>query len=218
LTYSCERKIYISTHKIIDEVKQLPELKIDYITFSGRGEPTLSANLADVIKIIKTLRKEKVAILTNSSLINRDDVRKALSLADFVVVKLDAYSQNTLKLINKPLSSIKFDDIYNGIKLFRKEYTKKLALQIMFIDENKEYADRLAELSLAIAPDEVQINTPLRQCEVKPLSCEEIFKIKGYFKGLNVISVYDKEYKNITPISLEDTLIRRGSIHVPCGT
>lgn len=210
LIYSAKRKIYVLTKQIIDEVKQLPDLQIDYITFSGKGEPTLAENLGDVINAIKCIRKEKVAILTNSALMNKKDARKDLSLADFVIAKLDSYSQKSLELINNPTFRIKFDKIYNGIKLFRKEYPKKLALQIMFIDENKEGAERLAELSLEIAPDEVQINTPLRQCEAKPLSHEEIFKIKKCFKGLNVISVYDKKLQSITPISSKDTMMRRG--------
>lgn len=205
-----ERKVYVSTSEVIEELQRLPECQIDYITFSGRGESTLAKNLGDTIKSIKTLRKEKVAVLTNSSLMNMVDVRENLLLADFVIAKLDASSQKILESINKPASGIKFNEIYQGIKLFRKEYAGKLALQIMFIDENKEFADRLAELSLELKPDEVQINTPLRLCEIKPLSPNEIFEIKGHFIGLNVITVYDKKLQDVKPISPEDTLKRRG--------
>lgn len=210
LSYSMERKVYVSTSEVIEELQRLPECQIDYITFSGRGESTLAKNLGDTIKSIKTLRKEKVAVLTNSSLMNMVDVRENLLLADFVIAKLDASSQKILESINKPASGIKFNEIYQGIKLFRKEYAGKLALQIMFIDENKEFAHRLAELSLELKPDEVQINTPLRLCEIKPLSPNEIFEIKGHFIGLNVITVYDKKLQDVKPISPEDTLKRRG--------
>lgn len=210
LTYSIKRNLYVPTQEVIEELKRLPEGQIDYITFSGRGESTLAENLGDTIKAIKRLRKEKVAVLTNSSLMNRVDVRENLLLADFVIAKLDASSQKMLESINNPTSEIKFDEIYQGIKLFRKEYDGKLALQIMFIDENKEFAGRLAKLSLEIKPDEVQINTPLRQCEVKPLSPNEIFEIKGHFIGLNVITAYDKELKDVKPINPEDTLKRTG--------
>ncbi len=210
LDYSTQRNLYVSTQEVIGELERLPECQIDYITFSGKGEPTLAENLGETIKAIKTLRKEKVAVLTNSSLMNRNDVREELSLADFVIAKIDASSQKMLESINKPALRIKFDEIYNGIKLFRKEYAGELAFQIMFIAENKKFAGRLAELSLELKPDEVQINTPLRQCEVKPLSHKEIFEIKEHFIGLNVISVYDKKLQDVKPISPEDTLKRRG--------
>lgn len=208
--YSMKRNLYVPTEEVIEELEGLAVDNLDYITFSGRGESVLGKNLGETIKAIKKLRKEKIAVITNSSLMNQDDVRKELLSADVVIAKLDTPSQKTLELINKPAKGIKFDEIYQGLLAFRKEYPAKLALQIMFINENKGLADKLAELSMILKPDEVQINTPLRYSESQPLSPAEIFKIKKYFKGLNIISVYDKELQQVKPISLEDTLKRRG--------
>lgn len=100
----------------------------------------------------------------------------------------------------------------DGIKHFRTKYKGKLALQIMFTEENKNNVTELSQLVKEIKPDEVQINTPLRTCKVKPLSKEEIFRIKEYFRDMNAISVYDVEKKQVEPISTEDTLKRRGKI------
>ncbi|MEW6609638.1 MAG: radical SAM protein, partial [bacterium] len=153
LKYLTQRKLYVSTQEIIEEIKRLPDCQIDYITFSGRGESTLAINLSETITAIKKLRKEPIAVLTNSTLINKVDVRQELTLADFVILKLDAFSQETLELINNPARGIKFDEIYNGIRAFREEYRGKLALQIMFIDENKNSARRLFQLAREIQPD-----------------------------------------------------------------
>jgi len=185
--YSTKRNLYLPTQEVIEELERFPVCPIDYITFSGRGEPTLAKNLGETIKAIKKFRKEPIAVLTNSSLLKEDEVREELLLADCVIAKLDIPSQKLLELINKPARGIKFKEIYNSLRDFRKEYVGKLALQIMVIDENKKIVDRLAKLSWELNPDEVEINTPLRQCRVKPLLKEEIFEIKGYFKGLNVI-------------------------------
>jgi len=212
IKFTDERRIYVPVDKIIDEISSLPPVKIDYITFSGRGEPTLTENLGKMIKAIKALRKEKIAVLTNSSLMFREDVKKDLLLGDFVIAKLDAYSQRSLEAINKPVNGITFDMILEGIKQFRSEYKGKFALQIMFIDENKNNARELAHLAREIEPDEVQVNTPLRPCGVKPLSKEEVSQIKEYFKGINAISVYESKKKQVMPISSEDTLKRRGKI------
>jgi len=80
-----ERKKFVPGEEVIGELDSLPTLKIDYITFSGMGEPTLASNLGQMIKAIKKIRKEKIAVLTNSSLMHREDVQKDLFCADFVV-------------------------------------------------------------------------------------------------------------------------------------
>jgi len=207
-----ERKTFVSAREVIDELSSLPTLEIDYITFSGTGEATLAENLGQMIKAIKKIRNEKIAVLTNSSLFNREDVRQDLLLADFVVAKLDAGSQGTFETINRPLKTIKFNTVLKGIKDFKSIYKEKLALQIMFVGENKKYAREIARIAREIAPDEVQINTPLRPCKIKPLPEQELDEIKKYFEGLNAISVYKAEIKKVKPVSEENTLKRRGKI------
>ena len=210
--FSKQRKVFIPTAKIIEEINSLPPIEIDYITFSGTGEPTLAKNLSQIIKAVRKTRKEKIAVLTNSSLMDREDVQRDLSLADFVVAKLDACSQDLLVEIDRPAKSIKLDTIVKAIKEFRAKYKGKLALQIMFLKENQEKAGAIARIAKEIKPDEVQINTPLRPCGSKPLSKAELSVIKGYFKGLNSISVYESEKKKVRPISEKNTLRRRGKI------
>lgn len=205
-----ERSLHIPTSKIIAELETFPKIQVDYITFSGRGEPTLTKNLGEAIRAVRSLRREPVAVLTNSSLMDREDVRAELSVADFVIAKLDAYSQASLELINRPAQGPGFEQIYNGLKRFREKYGGKLALQIMFMAQNKDSTPILAELSAEIKPDEVQICTPVRPCGVKPLKKGEILRIKEYFKGMRVVSVYDGQIKKVEPISQKATLKRRG--------
>ncbi len=86
-----DRGLYVATKEVLEEIAALPpEVRIDTLTFSGRGEPTLAANLGDAIEAVKRLRREPVAVLTNSSLIGRRDVRSELEQADILVAKLDA--------------------------------------------------------------------------------------------------------------------------------
>jgi len=188
-----KREIFVPTEKIIKEISSLGPAEIDYITFSGRGEPTLAKNLGGIIKEIRKIRKEKIAVITNASLIDRKDVQEELNLADFVMVKLDAASRNLFVKVNRPMQGIEFDRVLKGIKAFKSGYRGRLALQIMFVEQNKLHAEEIARIVKEISPDEVQINTPLRPCEVKPLSKEEIDNIKRYFKDMNIISVYDKK-------------------------
>jgi len=207
-----ERRDFIPSQEIIAELQTLPPLKIDYITFSGAGEPTLAANLGQMIRLIRKIRRERIAVITNSSLIDREEVQNDLMDSDFVLAKLDAPNQEIFTKVNRPFKTIEIGSIIAGIKAFRKRYKGKLALQMMFIEQNKNSAPDLACLAAEIQPDEVQINTPLRPCAVKPLSEEELTRIRDYFTGVKTLSVYDAEKTPIEPISSEDTLTRRGKV------
>jgi len=209
---STDRRVFVPVQEIVRELRELPELKIDYITIAGRGEPCLAENLGEMIVAAKTIMARPVAVLTNATLLDRDVVMQELALADVVVAKLDVWSQESFDLINNPAAGISFDGIYQGIKRFRQKYQGRLALQMMFVPENKEAAEKMAELAFEINPDEVQINTPLRACEVTPLSLEEICKIQECFQGIPTISAYDTEHHHDEPISVEDTAKRRGEV------
>jgi len=204
------RKIYVSKEDILKEIQNLPDISMDYITFSGRGEPTLAKNLGRMIAAVKAIRQEPIAVITNSSLMGRQDVREEISGADFVICKLDAFSQESFEMINQPLNGIKFDIILEGIKEFKKYFQGKFALQIMFLKENIKNAKEIVWITKNILPDEIQLNTPLRPCGVDPVGKEELLKVKGLFNGLNVITVYESQKRFVKTISDEDTLKRRG--------
>jgi wyosine [tRNA(Phe)-imidazoG37] synthetase (radical SAM superfamily) len=206
------RHLYVSEGEILKELNALPEMSIDYITISGRGEPTLAKNLGSMINAVKNLRRASIVVITNSSLMNRQDVRDELSYADFVIAKLDASSQGSLALVNRPFQGMEFDAIAEGIKEFKRHFQGKLALQIMFMKENVQYAGDIAGIAKEIRPDEIQINTPLRPCGVEPLGREELSKIEDLFGGLTTISVYKSQKKIVQPISDDDTLRGRGKI------
>ena len=153
------------------------------------------------------------AVLTNSSLISREDVRRDLSLADVVVAKVDTPNEKLFHEINQPIMRYTFAEIIRALKLFSKEYQGKLALQMMFVEENKGYALEMARIAKQLLPDEVQINTPLRPCAVQPLSPEEIATIRQAFSGLKgVVTIYEAPRPEAIPFNLEETLLRRPTL------
>jgi wyosine [tRNA(Phe)-imidazoG37] synthetase (radical SAM superfamily) len=209
-TITAARKVYVPDEEILKEVESLPDISIDYITFSGKGEPTLAENLGSLIRSIRKIRQESIAVITNSSLVDRQDVRNELYQADFVIAKLDAASRDSFININRPNKGIEFDAIIAGMKEFRKHFPGKLALQVMFVRENVKDVEEIASIAHDIYPDEVQINTPLRPCGVDPLGEEQLSEIKSYFKDLDAITVYESRKRYVKPISDADTLKRRG--------
>ncbi len=207
-----KRKKFVEDKKVEEELKQaLQKTKPNTITFSGMSEPTLALNLAEIVKSVKKNSKQPIAILTNSSLFYSKQVRKDLQAFDIVCAKFDACNEELFQKINNPIKGINFKKVLIGIKKFRKEFTGKLALQMMFIAQNKNKAREMALLAKEIKPDEIQINTPLRKCSVKPLSKKEIDLIKKEFKGLNAISVYDVKKPEVKALDLKETQQRRPS-------
>ena len=88
----------------LDDVLKRIDLKtVDIVTFSGSGEPTLNLDLGKIAEGVKAkIGTLPTAILTNSSLFYREDVRRNLSRFDLVVAKLDAGNDEAFRLINRP--------------------------------------------------------------------------------------------------------------------
>lgn len=208
-----ERREFVSTDKVTAALKQVRGVVADYATFSGMGEPTLASNLGPAIWTARRILQLPIAVLTNSSLMAREDVRQELALADMVVAKLDAPNEALFRLINRPVPGLTFSDVTEGLRRFAKEYRGRLALQVMFVQANKDYAAEIARIAKELWPDEVQINTPLRPCPVAPLSPDEIATIRQEFVGFrNVVTVYEAKRPSITPLNLKETLRRRPTL------
>ena len=204
-----ERREFVSLNRLINELETLGKMEADFVTFSGVGEPTLASNLGQAIPIAKSVLHLPVAVLTNSALMPKEDVRRDLAGADVVVAKLDAPEEELFRKINRPFGGYSIEEIVQGIKLFRENYQGKLALQMMFIDANKRYSMEMAEIARSLSPDEIQLNTPLRPCAVKPLKPSAMAAIKGEFEGLNVAEVYEAPRREVAPLNAVETLRRR---------
>jgi len=217
-----ERKVFVKSGEILKELgtalKQVENL--DYITLAGRGEPTLAANLGEIIRGIKEITDIPVAVLTNASLINDPQVQGDLLEADFVMLKMDAFDNYSMQLVNKAHLDLEFSDIIAGIRDFRTKYQGKAGIQNMFVKENKSYAGAIARVVATLglkAGDEIQLNTPLRP-RVSELSSEEMLEIKKIFEqelvsitGLRITMVYEAEPVEVSPISERQMLQKRGS-------
>ena len=136
-------------------------------------------------------------------------MQKTLHNLDIVVVKLDAPNEGLFQKINRQAEGITFEKTLRGIKKLRRDFNGKFALQIMFMNENKNYVNELAELAREIEPDEVQINTPLRPCDVPPLPKNELDEIEKKFTGLKILSVYKSPKPMADPLDMSELFKRR---------
>ncbi len=201
-----ERKLFISTEKIINDFNLSKWKEADIITFSGSGEPTLAINLGEVITKIKHITDKPIAILTNGTLLINQEVRNNVLNADLISVKLDAPDDKTLKEINRPADGVTLHSIILGIKELKSDIkdlnkSTKLQIQIMFMPQNKNQIESLAKLLNEIKPDEVALNTPTRPYPAgwdiitRGAHGEDTKKIKFPIKPLKTLSL--EEAKNI---------------------
>jgi wyosine [tRNA(Phe)-imidazoG37] synthetase (radical SAM superfamily) len=207
--HTAQRREFVPVARLVAELEALPPLEVDTVTFSGTGEPTLAGNLGEAIAAVKERLPAPVAVLTNASLLPDPEVRADLARADTVAAKLDAPTEALLQEVNRPVPGITLAGIVAALRLFRQEYRGRLALQVMFIEANESAAETLAALARQIAPDEVQVNTPLRPCPVPPLPPEAIRRLQQAFTGLRVVSVYEARRPEVEALDVHETAARR---------
>jgi wyosine [tRNA(Phe)-imidazoG37] synthetase (radical SAM superfamily) len=87
---------------------------VDYLTFVPDGEPTLDAGLGEAIDLLRPF-DIPVAVISNASLLWREEVRANLGRADWVSVKVDAADEAIWRRINRPDPGLALDVVLDGI-------------------------------------------------------------------------------------------------------
>jgi wyosine [tRNA(Phe)-imidazoG37] synthetase (radical SAM superfamily) len=137
---------------------------VDFITFVPDGEPTLDVNLAREIELLKTL-SIKIAVITNGSLIWRDDIRQALQQANYVSLKVDAVRKKIWHRIDRPHKILKLDDILAGMLDFASKFKGELTTETMLIEginDDKEEISGIAEFLEKLGPSLSYLAIPTR--------------------------------------------------------
>jgi wyosine [tRNA(Phe)-imidazoG37] synthetase (radical SAM superfamily) len=190
------------------------EPRIEAITFSGSGEPTLHAGLGKIIAAVKAMTDIPVVVLTNSSTLGRPAVRKSLAAADVVVPSLDAATERVFKKINRPHASLTAAKIIDGLAAFRKSYRGQVWLEILLVKGVNDGPAHLRALRRAIArirPDRVQLNTvyrPPAERSARPLSEAELERLKPLLgEGVEIVAVFPENNRPAAPAALGPRLL-----------
>jgi len=137
---------------------------IDYLSFVPDGEPTLDLHIGEEIKLLRKLGL-KIAVITNSSLIWKTDVREELLMADWVSLKLDALSPDVWRKVNRPHGSLSLGRILEGISEFARVFKGELATETMLIQGFNDRAEEMEKISVFVAglkPKKSYISVPIR--------------------------------------------------------
>jgi wyosine [tRNA(Phe)-imidazoG37] synthetase (radical SAM superfamily) len=138
--------------------------KIDYLTFVPDGEPTLDIHLGEAIDRLRTLGI-KIAVISNASLIWRQEVQHILNMADWVSLKVDSVDEAIWKQINRPYENLQLSVILRSIESFAKQYQGDLVTETMLVEGVNDSYDSivsLAEYLSHLKPNKAYLAIPTR--------------------------------------------------------
>lgn len=198
-----ERQRFKDMNEILEEISTvLKDIKPDYITFSGSGEPTLSLDLGNISKAIKEdLKYEgKICLITNSLLLADENLMKELEYIDLIVPTLNTLTQDIFEKIVRPDYRTSVEEIRKGfINLNNSNYKGKIWIEIFILeninDSDKNFVDIANFLKAEnIRYDKIQLNTIDRvgaERDLKAISFEKISRAKKILEenGLNNIEI-----------------------------
>ncbi len=217
-----ERKEYVPFDEVLLQIKEAlnNEVKPDYITLAGSGEPTLYSRLGELIDEIHNITAIPVDILTNGSLFWIDAVLEESLKADLIIPSLDAGDEETFIKINRPHPEITFERLVKGLRNLSQKAKEKVWLEVFIVggvNDTIEAVRRIAKLVDEFQFTKVQLNTAVRppaEKFAKMVRKEKLEELAKLFSPLaEIIAEFPKhevvESSNIHIEDIAETLKRR---------
>ena len=181
------RKKYVPPEEILSQIRAALKRggRIDWITFSGSGEPTLHSEIGKMIREIKIMTDIPVAVLTSGALLHDASLRNALGAADLVIPDLDAGSARVFRTLNRPHPSLTFRKVVSGIKDFVSHFPGRVWLEVVLVkgvNDTPAELGRISALAAKIRPARVQLNTVVRppgEAWAQPLTPAEMRRARS---------------------------------------
>jgi len=156
---------YTPAEEILDEIEEffsVRDIKLDFMTITGSGEPTLHRDLGFIIRRIKRMTRVPLAVLTNGTLFSSEPVREAVMEADLLVPSLDAALDESFQKVNKPHPSLELTQVVEGLAQLRKSFRNAFWLEILLVkgfNDAEKDLEALRHAVMKIGPDRIQLNT-----------------------------------------------------------
>jgi wyosine [tRNA(Phe)-imidazoG37] synthetase (radical SAM superfamily) len=185
-TLTLERREWVPTDEVKRELEELltrGDFEVDFVTFSGNGEPTLHSRFGEIARFVKELRPDvRLALLTNASTLHIDEVLRDLEPFDLVSPSLDAVSEEVFKKVNHPARGLTAKKVLEGLEKLRDNFGGEIWLETLFvkgINDKPDEVEKIGEWVHRLKPDRWQLNTVVRPpaYRVEGLSEEELLEI-----------------------------------------
>lgn len=164
------RRSFYEPEEIVGEVATRVERTrargdaIDYLTIVPDGEPTLDVNLGRTIELLKPLGI-RIAVITNGSLLWREDVRVDLENADLVSIKVDTVSESIWRSLDRPHGSLQLETVRDGMLAFAHTFRGELITETLLVQGcNDQYGEivQTADFLAQVAPATAYLAIPTR--------------------------------------------------------
>lgn len=165
--------------------------RVNYLTFSGNGEPTLHPDFAEIAAGVKELRDRylpqiPIALISNSSTLSDPKIRGSLKSIDRPIFKMDCGDEDSFLKINGPRTGIRLSEIIENLAALRAP-----TIQSVIIGNGiKNYTGEVFEKWMAalkkINPSEVQIYSldhSLEEKGIKKVPGEILRQIEEFGNG-----------------------------------
>ncbi|MBC8448427.1 MAG: radical SAM protein [Chloroflexi bacterium] len=182
-TYSCvycqlgrttrmqvERRAFYPPEEVLKEVRdKVAKARergeaVDYLTFVPDGEPTLDANLGRAVELLRPLGIP-IAVISNASLVWREDVRRDLAKADWVSLKVDSRREAVWRRINRPHRTLQLTAILEGMLEFAEVYPGELVTETMLVEgvnDSGAHLQPVADFLAELRPGRAYLSIPTR--------------------------------------------------------
>jgi wyosine [tRNA(Phe)-imidazoG37] synthetase (radical SAM superfamily) len=147
----------------VSEIRDRGE-RLDFLAFVPDGEPSLDAHLGEAIEQLRVLGV-RIAVISNASLLWREEARRAVGRADWVSVKVDATRENAWRRINRPHSSLRLVEVLEGMTQFASEFRGELVTETMLIRDVNDDAESIREVTeflFTLRPRTAYLGIPTR--------------------------------------------------------
>jgi len=137
---------------------------IDYLSFVPDGEPTLDIHLGRMIALLRPLGRP-IAVISNASLIGREDVRADLLGADWVSLKVDTVEEEVWRRINRPHRRLQLATILEGALEFARLFRGTLTTETMLVaglNDGRRQIEALARFLARLRPASAYLSVPTR--------------------------------------------------------
>ena len=191
-----KRDCYVPVHGVQEELAAFLSTnpKLDFITFSGSGEPTLHKEIGKIIRFLKTdFPQYKIALLTNGTLFYQPRTIKDILDVDLVKISIDAPTKEIFYKINRPHPKLDFATIMEGLVLLRKEFKNEMLAEIFIvpgINDTEAELRKIKQILSRIRPDRIQLNSldrPGTESWVKSVDKKYLTEITSYLYDAEVI-------------------------------
>ena len=164
-------------------------VQVDSITFSGNGEPTVNPDFPRIIDAVLSLRDRyypsaKVSVLSNATMLDKEDVFDALRKVDNPILKIDAPDEALIARINKPQGSYSLENVISRLMRFNGDFI----LQTMFLRspdfDLAETLEQWRNLVRKLRPRETMVYTIDRETPDKSLGKYTVEQMAEFVRPL----------------------------------